>query len=362
MWRTGERHHARTAALVLAVWVPWQNLTWRTLGETFSTLAVLAALHAWERPHRSDVAVGLAVGAAMVLRYPAALFALPFVCAYVLARDARGCARFVVGVGCALLVLGVADAWMWGRPWHSLLAYADYNLVRDRARIDYGARPLWYYVPLVVALAPVAFVVASVVRASRPRASMALALALSYLGVMSLLAHKEPRFALPAVPLLVIAAASCAPSWSSRGRAWLGVATLAHGVAALVLYAWSGVCEGDATRAAMWVGRQRDAGALVHVGVAHPGYVVLHREVPVYGDARGDVARSLAMITRVPHGLRVYAVCQRTRWRRSTGCVEALRARWGAPVHREGDAWVFDVTPTPVPRRVPRNSFGVPPC
>ncbi|MFO0605628.1 MAG: hypothetical protein U0324_20770 [Polyangiales bacterium] len=323
--RTDDRGRARLTALALALWVPWQNLAFRTLGETFSTVALCAALSLHARPDRTtrtDVAVGALCGAAFVARYPAGLYLLPFAGAYLLARDARGLARWVLGVGAALAALGVLDALTWGRPWHSVLAYADYNLLRDRARLDYGARPAWFYLACLPAFAPAAWLVASVPGANWRRGGLALAVAVTYLVAMSLLAHKEPRFLLPAVPPLVIAAACAAPAWSVlRGRVVLALCA-AQSVAALVAYERSGVCEGDAVRAAEWVGRQRHVSAVVLVGVSHPGYAHLHRDVPVVGDARNDPRRALAAFEARQLRGAAWAICLRR-----TGACEAMRAR-----------------------------------
>lgn len=72
---------------------------------------------------------------------------------------------------------------------------------------------------------------------------------------------------------------------------------LARGV--LAVYARTGVCEGDAVRAAERVGREPVLRSLSLVGVSHPGYVHLHRDVVVTGDGRNDVACSLDALDAV---------------------------------------------------------------
>lgn len=320
--RTDDRDRARLAALVVALWVPWQNLAFRTLGETFSTVALAVALALHARPARSDVAVGAAAALAFVARYPAGLYLLPFAGSYLLARDGRGLARWSLGVAAVLLALGGLDALTWGRPWHSVVAYADYNLLRDRARIDYGARPAWFYLACLPALGPVALLAASLRGARWARGGLALAVALGYLAAMSLIAHKEPRFLLPALPPLIVAAACVAPPWSpARRRAVVGLCA-AHALAALAVYARTGVCEGDAVRAAEWVGRQRHVSAVVLVGVSHPGYVHLHRDVPVVGDSRNDGRRALAAFEARRLRGAAWALCLRR-----TGLCGPLRAQ-----------------------------------
>jgi phosphatidylinositol glycan class B len=323
--RTDDRPRARLAALVLALWTPWQNLAFRTLGETFSTIALCLALALHARSPRRDVLVGVVVALAFVARYPAGLYLIPFAFAYAHARDLRGLARWSLGVALVLLGLGALDALTWGRPWHSVLAYADYNLLRDRARIDYGARPVWFYLLCLPGLAPVVYLAASVRGAQWRRGALPLGVAVTYLAAMSALAHKEPRFFLPVIPLLVIAAACVAPAWSSLRRGVVLALCVAHSLIALAVYERSGVCEGDAVRAAEWVGRQRHVSAVLLLGVSHPGYAHLHRDVPVLGDARNDARRALATFeARQVHGA-TWAICLRR-----TGACEGLVTRgWG---------------------------------
>lgn len=319
---TDDRDRARLAALILALWTPWQNVAFRTLGETFSTVALCLALSLHARSPRRDVLVGALAATAFVARYPAGLYLLPFALAYVVARDLRGLARWSLGAALVLLGLGALDALTWGRPWHSVLAYADYNLLRDRARLDYGARPWWFYLACLPALAPVAFLAASVPGARWRRGGLALAIALTYLAAMSALAHKEPRFFLPAVPLLVMAAASASAPWSSLRRRVVLALTVAHSLVALAVYERSGVCEGDAVRAAEWVGRQRHVSAVLLLGVSHPGYAHLHRDVPVIGDPRNDARRALAAFEARRPGGATWAICLRR-----SGVCEGLSAR-----------------------------------
>ena len=331
-----DRQRAYAVAMVLALWTPWQNLAFRTLGETFSALALLMALDAWERAPRRDVRVGAWLGAAFVARYPAGLFLLPFVMAYVRDRDVKGLARWAFGLAVPVGLLGALDAWVWGRPWHSVFAYADFNLVRGRAALDYGARPVWFYLATVWAFAPAALLAVSLRRPRLRDGGMPLAVALSYLAVMSLLAHKEPRFLLAIVPALVIAAGRVVTVWSPRvARAVVLLAALQSAVAAAVLHRTQ-VYEGDAVEAAEWVGRQHDVAGVVLLGVSHPGYVHLRRDVPVWGDGRNDVGAALARMEASPR-------VRGTRWAiaRNGDAARAVRAMGWREVRGFGDVRVL---------------------
>lgn len=332
-----DRGRAYTVALVLALWLPWSNLAFRTLGETFSVITLMVALRAWERPSRHDFAVGAWLALGFALRYPAGVFMVPFAASYALRRDARGLARWSLGVALVVAALGVVDHLAWGRPWHSVLAYADFNLVRDRARIDYGSRPAWFYLACLVGLSPFALLAAAARGATWRRGGMTLVAALTYLAVMSALAHKEPRFFLTVVPVLVTAAGLVAPAWSPRASRALVAACALHAAAALAVYLRDDVCEGDATRAMMFIGRQPAVDAVAIVGVSHPGCVYLHRDVPVFANGRADAARGLAALDRrwrVAPGRAYYAVA------REGAALDGLRARGWRVLRRVGNVAV----------------------
>lgn len=331
-----DRGRAYAVAMVLALWAPWQNLAFRTLGETFSALALLQALAAWEASPRRDVRAGAWLGAAFVARYPAGLFLLPFAAAYVRDRDARGFARWCFGAAVPLGLLGALDALVWGRPWHSVFAYADFNLVRGRAALDYGARPVWFYLATVWAFAPAALLAVALRRPRMRDGGMTLAVALTYLAVMSLLAHKEPRFLLAIVPALVIAAGRAVTVWRPGiARAVVLLAALQSVVVIAVLH-HTQVYEGDAVEAAEWVGRQGDVAGVVLLGVSHPGYVHLRRDVPVWGDGRNDPGAALRRMEGAPR-------VRGTRWAiaRDGATARAVRALGWRDVRGFGDVRVL---------------------
>ncbi len=354
-----DRERAVTAALALALWTPWENLAFRTLGETFSALTLMLALRAWERSPRSDARVGAWLAAGFVLRYPAGVFALPFVASYAIRRDLRGFARLCAGALAPLSALAVADRIAWGTAFHSVIAYADFNLVRGRASADYGTRPAWFYLACCVGLAPLPMLVASLRRARWTHGAMPLAVTLTYLAVMSALAHKEPRFFLTVVPALVVALARIAAPWSARTARVIVALTSLHSLAALAVYARTGVCEGDAVRAAERVGREPVLRSLSLVGVSHPGYVHLHRDVVVTGDGRNDVARSLDALDAVASERRAgrFAIT------RGDEAERGLRARGWTLRYRDGAVavWALASPPEEVSEpSSPVNSTAVP--
>ena len=341
--RTNDLARARFAAFTLALWVPFANLAFRTLGETFSMIAWALALREWNRSPRHDARVGALLALGFVFRYPAGVAFVPFALAYLCQRDLRALARFTLGASIVIGLLGLLDALTWGHAWHSVFAYADYNLVRDRARLDYGARPPWFYLACTVAFAPFALLVSAISRkpSFANRHAGALGLVVAYLAVMSAIAHKEVRFFLPIVPFVVVAAVLARDEWSPRRMRWSLALTALQSVCVLAGYVLTDVCERDAVRAAESVGRRKDASALVMVGASHPGHVHLHRDIPVYGDARNHPLRALDALDRSPSLGRagtVYLVCGADQ---REFCARELPGRAAREVERVGRATVY---------------------
>jgi hypothetical protein len=125
----------------------------------------------------------------------------------------------------------VLDRLTWGIPFSPAWRSLTVNVVEDRAR-RYGVSPVDMYVTTLpramgwaLAVLLLAGLVAAVVTA---RTEWPLALALvSYVGVLSLIAHKELRFVLPALPLLsAVAAVGLARAVHAGARrlaGWRGV-------------------------------------------------------------------------------------------------------------------------------------------
>lgn len=321
---------AELAVALLACSVPLANLLFRPMGESLSLLAVLMALACFDTaPFR----LGLWLGAAFVLRYPSGLLLVAPAVALALRRDRRALLHAALGVALPIAALGVSDRIFWGNAFHSVLAYLRYNLVDDRARIDFGARPAWFYVACLPLLVPAGAWVA-LPSLDRRRLGLAGATAAVYLAAMSAIAHKEFRFALVAVPLVTAALVAAKATWSPTERRLAIALTAAQSVVVMVVLSVSGYCQGDVARAARWAGGRSDLRELVMVNATHPGLSVVGRDVPVWGDLREQRARTAAMVAArgrgwCPPGR--YLVCDERRGpcldaaMRGEGCVVVAR-------------------------------------
>lgn len=191
-------------ALLLAVLPVSVVFGYRTLSESVSApLVVLSTLWLIERSPRRAVWAGLVITLATLLRYQNALFGVVSLLGLLQQRRQREALLFA-GAGAAALLAGsgVLDWLSWGRPFHSLLAYVDFNLLRGGAS-TFGVEPFWYYAhSLWTSSGPTLLVLAVLAVLGGLRAPVVgLAVLLDVL-VHSLIPHKELRFLVPAVPLL----------------------------------------------------------------------------------------------------------------------------------------------------------------
>ena len=238
-WRRGPRA-ALAAAVVLCTFPPAVAFGYRTMSETAS--APLIVLGAWfwsQRGHaRSAMYAGLALAAACLLRYQNGIFVLVFGAALLLQRRWRDALSFL-GTGAGVAAIGGALDWVtWGRAFHSLGTYIDFNLVQDGAS-TFGVEPFGFYVATlwssVGPLLPVLFVCFCIGGFIEPVLGGAV---LAYVLAHSVLPHKEFRFLVPCLPMFAAVAGigferilSRLPAPRLVGIASGAIATLSFGFA-----------------------------------------------------------------------------------------------------------------------------------
>jgi phosphatidylinositol glycan class B len=194
-------------AVIMATFPPSVVFSYRAMSETAS--APFIALGAWFLFRRIKPAAslaGLAIASACLFRYQNLLFAVVFASGLLLQRRSRDAWTFCsAGVSVALLG-GLVDWVTWGRPFHSLIAYVDFNLIIDGAS-DFGVEPFWYYAralwssagPSSLALLG-CFAIGMV---AEPILAAAVAV---YVLAHCVLPHKELRFLVPSFPLFATVA------------------------------------------------------------------------------------------------------------------------------------------------------------
>lgn len=213
--RFAGRRTPKGAALATAL-VGLQGLAWvyagRTLGESLSVAFLWIALERLDRPEAprwNDAFGGFLLGLTVVVRYGSAA-AVAGVLGYLAMRRAWGrLFACVAGGSVAALALGGLDWATWGAPFHSLLAYARFNVLSGAAAQRFGASgPGYYALPFV--LATPLWVWVAIATGRRPllrSAALPLCAAAVYALAIVAAPHKEERFLYPLVQLLAFAAA-----------------------------------------------------------------------------------------------------------------------------------------------------------
>ncbi|WP_224364814.1 hypothetical protein [Hyalangium versicolor] len=253
------------------------------------------------RPDRESLRRGLMVGLLLSLgaciRIPNAPLALIPPLDWLL----RGRFRTVLAVALAALVpiamLGALDWATWGRPFHSAIAFIDYNFVQGRA-VEHGQAPRLWYVEGIIARTGGFLLVLAVVIAVGFRRVWTWALpGLLLLAYLSTQAHKEERFVVLFWPLLLTAAAAAAAGWIARkqGKAderrsplWWVALLVALGLLVEDGLAIAHLPDADYTgkfavyQAQAWVGQRPDLTGLLIEDRVHlnGGYMLTSKNVP----------------------------------------------------------------------------------
>jgi hypothetical protein len=216
---------ALLAALVHATWGGWLLYAARPLGDSLSVAALLPALLFAQR--RRGFHSGLCLGLACVIRYPSVVFALPI--AVSLFRQRRELGAFIGGGLLVLLGLALLDSATWGSPLASVFRYLDFNLNHSQ---QFGEQPWWWYAPMFASMAPL--LLSWHFLLGWRRRDLIVGAFATYLGTLILLAHKEPRFLVPLLPLFIaIAAAPALRDLSRLGKGAL-VAAVAYAASSII--------------------------------------------------------------------------------------------------------------------------------
>jgi hypothetical protein len=169
---------------------------------------------------------GILLGLGASLRFGEIVFAVPAVSSVLLGwpdgasaawrvRVARATAILAGAAATVLVVIGVSDALYWGRPFHSLYAIVDYTLVQRLS--SRGYEPPWYYLTHLSEWSDVLLVVLAGLAWRRPSRAALLWAALP-LVLLSVLPHKEARYAIATIPFWALAAAPTLRSWIAHGQ------------------------------------------------------------------------------------------------------------------------------------------------
>jgi len=201
-----------TALLALGLLPLFRVFAGRTLGESLSAALLVVAAEALSRDEeesRAGWVGGLALGLAFVVRY-GSLPAMALAAVWVVARRRWQLLAWAgAGLVVVLLALGALDWVSWGRPWHSVLAWASFNVLSDGAARTFGREPASFYLPFLLGQVPLWVWpgLGLTLLFCRPRLGIAGTMAVGMLAALQSTAHKEERFLYPVVVLLALEAA-----------------------------------------------------------------------------------------------------------------------------------------------------------
>jgi hypothetical protein len=153
----------------------------------------------------ASVGTGLALAMAGAMRFSEAVFIVPCVLGLTVYRRYQDALLTAASFACVwLLILGVSDWLYWGTPFSSLVNAADYSVVKGLS--SRGYEPFHWYLSHIPDWSNF-FTVTLGLLAFRFRGAWIPAFwAWIPLLVLSLLSHKEPRYLVPVLPFLALAA------------------------------------------------------------------------------------------------------------------------------------------------------------
>lgn len=214
-WRTG---------LLLALYFFMPFLAVRNLVETVALPPLM--LCAWwlvrggGTPTSKEVVIaGLFAGLAVDLRFQTLFFGCGAGLALLLQRNLRGAVLFGMGLLVPIvLVQGVIDLAIWGRPFAEMTEYVRYNLANSTTYFD---QPWYNYLLVLAAVFIPPFSLAVLFGFfKRPRPLLIWLPVFCFLFFHSLFPNKQERFILSIVPLVLVLGYTAWESFRERSLWW----------------------------------------------------------------------------------------------------------------------------------------------
>jgi phosphatidylinositol glycan class B len=308
VYRMGQRvssTHAILGGLVTATWFELVYFAGRPLTEALSTTVLLvglslASVSDRELTSKRIIYIGFCFGLCLMLRLHLALGIL-IAWIWVARLYAERWRLMAVGALIPVSVFGIADAIVWGEPFHSYFESLRLNLFQGVAS-KFGAHPFDWYVRLFAARWSYAAPVLLLLILLRTRQSILWVLvAFGILISHSLIPHKEYRFVFPVSACLIVVAAMASAdriqSLRARHGLWAVAATPITFAAAGAWVAVSATLAFAPSFRSQWF-RSRDLIKAEFLLAKQPslcgillydydwwqtgGYAYLHRNVPIY--------------------------------------------------------------------------------
>jgi GPI mannosyltransferase 3 len=282
------------AATLVAFWYELVDASPRATPEVLATYALVIALAVATGPCslRRVAAAGLLLGIGVVLRLQYAPCAAVV---WVVCGIGWGWRRAVAVVAASVPIValaGLLDLVAWGVPFVSYYNTIVLDVVYGVSEV-FGRAPWFYYATSLVSASKRIYVAAAIYGVFAWRRSWPILLVLVALLVPhSLIPHKEYRFTLLAVPLLLVLAAAaiaCAGEWLGTRRT--GRLATAVAIAAILVVSIGGFRiygvfrQDDQLLAVLDLSRRSDVAAVLDLAAAWTesgGFYYLHHDVPYY--------------------------------------------------------------------------------
>jgi|SRR6185503_9097283 len=181
-------------------------------------LIAIVVLLTLDRDRRKLILAGCLAGLTIFLRFQNGLIVVALLGWLLAQRRGHHAGLYAVGAAVTGLAGGVLDLLTWGSMFHSFVTNVRFNLIEGRSA-EYGVAPAWYYMEVfwsAIGVSAVA-VVAGFAAVAR-RATGLLLIVLLYVAAHTAVPHKEFRFLMPIVPLML--ALSGAGLAVLIGRVW----------------------------------------------------------------------------------------------------------------------------------------------
>lgn len=190
------------AGLLAATFPASLILGHRCMAEMASGPVLALAVLLWlDGDRRRMFLAGLLASLAIFLRYQNGLVTIGLLVALLVSARRREAIAFVAGGTAGLFGGEILDWITWGAPFHSLLAYLRYNLGRSAG---YGVSSWSYYLQTAWSSTGVSsLAIAAGLIAAWYRARALVVVAVTFVVVHSCVPHKEYRFLMPVVPLVL---------------------------------------------------------------------------------------------------------------------------------------------------------------
>ena len=225
-WLNDGRAATLAASLYAFHWIPLgygSTVYPRTASTTCVLVAVVLICRA-RRPMLGFLAAGAAMGVAFTCRYSEAIFLLP-IAAMLLVGQSKPTEKLRLGLALGLgfsattlVTVGLWDWLTWGRPFSSLVEFAEYILIDKESSSLVRLQPWYWYLWRLPKWLPLTVLPMFFGQSTYRWLRAPFLYTVLPLFALSLIHHKDMRYLQGIIPFVAIAVAGAACGWWVLGR------------------------------------------------------------------------------------------------------------------------------------------------